>query len=97
MHWNWQPHLSTTQEVSLVSRYPSQAQGQQRVEYWRWRIYDEARNRWSDTRHLMTETDALLHHPGAIRIEGSREVRVLSETDEDSAAMPPLVWRQRSP
>jgi hypothetical protein len=62
-----------------VSRYPSQEQGQQRVEYWRWRIFDEARNRWNDTQHLMTETDALLHHRRATKIEDSREVRDLSE------------------
>jgi hypothetical protein len=65
-----------------MSRYQSQDQGQQRVEYWRWRVFDEARNRWNETRHVMTETDALLHHWRATKIEGSREVRDLSEPDE---------------
>jgi hypothetical protein len=77
--------------LTPMSHYQSQEQGQQRVEYWRWRIFDEARNRWNDTRHLMTETDALLHHRRATKIEGSRKVRDLSESDEDLAAMLPLI------
>ena len=68
-----------------------------RVEYWRWRVYDEARDRWHDTRHVMTEIDALLHHPGATKIDGSREVREVPETDEERAAMSPSIWRQRPP
>jgi hypothetical protein len=79
-----------------MSRYQSQEQGRQRVEYWRWRVFDECRNRWNDTRHLMTETDALLHYRSATKIEGSREVRDLSEPDE-GAAMMPSIWRQLSP
>jgi len=83
--------------LTPMSRYQSQEQGQQRVEYWRWRIFDKARNRWNETRHVMTETDALLHHRHATKIEGSREVRDLSEPDEDLTAMLPSIWRQRSP
>ena len=51
----------------------------------------------NETRHVMTETDALLHHRHATKIEGSREVRDLSEPDEDLTAMLPSIWRQRSP
>jgi hypothetical protein len=68
---------------------------EQRVEYWRWRIFDKARNRWNDTQHLMTETDALLHHRRATKIEGSREVRDPSEPDEGPDGR--SIWRQRSP
>ncbi len=42
---------------------------------WRWRIRDERTGRWRETRYHMTEAEALTRHPGAQKIESSRQER----------------------
>lgn len=51
--------------------YPA---GMQTITLWRWRITDD-RGRRIETRHRMTEADALAQDPTAERIPGTEETR----------------------
>lgn len=61
---------------------------------YRWRIRSEVTGRMTTTRHLMTEADALAHHPGAERLESTREVR---HVPDDPEALSTSAWQRWHP
>lgn len=55
--------------------------------FWLWSIPDDRKpGRLRKTTYRMTEADALARHPTAKKVEGSEELRLLPETDEERAA-----------
>jgi hypothetical protein len=54
------------------------------VEKWKWRI--RWAGRWTTTQIARTEEDIKREHPEAIRVEGSRTVIELPETEAEIAA-----------
>jgi len=68
-----------------------------RLELWRWRYFDPARRKHMTTRFVHSEADAALQYPaGATKVEGSPEVRMAPETDEERAAGSTSAWQRRS-
>jgi hypothetical protein len=55
-----------------------------RRELWRWRYYDPVRKRHCTTRFVLSEADAAVQYPeGCEKVEGSLEVRMVPETDDE--------------
>jgi len=68
----------------------------ERLELWRWRYFDPVRKRNVATRFVLSEADAAQQFPGAMKADGSLEVREVPETDEESVAASTSAW-QRPP
>ena len=69
-----------------------------RLELYRWRYFDPVRRKHITTRFVLSEADAAVQYPdGAEKVEGSLEVRVVPETDEERAAGSTSAWQRRSP
>lgn len=62
------------------------------LELWRWRVTDPDTGRAYQTRHRMTEADAMLLDPRASRVPGSLEVRSVPETTEERCAAATSAW-----
>ena len=73
-----------------------QADEMKRRELWRWRYFDPVRKRQVTTPFVLSEADAAARFPdGATKVEGSREVRHVPETDAEREAISRSAWRQR--
>ncbi len=55
------------------------------IELWRWRLTDPASGRTYNTRHVMTEADALALDPRAQRVEHTRELRSVPDGPHEHA------------
>jgi hypothetical protein len=71
--------------------------GMKQVEVWKWRVR-ALNGRVHVTRYRMTPEEARLRDPAAVRVEGSREVREVPETDAEVArSMPGTTMRSGLP
>ncbi len=60
------------------------------VDYWRWRLKAQTHGgAVYNSRHVMTEAQALAQDPGAVRIPGTHQVIEVADTDEELAARAP--------
>jgi len=53
-------------------------------ELWRWRLRDEITGKTYTTRCVMTEADALDRDSQAVRVEWSKEVLLVPESDNEA-------------
>jgi hypothetical protein len=59
-----------------------------KLELWRWRYYDEACRKHCTSRAMLSEADAAVQYPdGAVKVEGSLEIRMAPETDEEMGGL----------
>lgn len=64
--------------------------------FWLWRTPDPRRpGRLRVTAWRMTESEALARWPGAVRVEGSAELREVPETEADRQAVATSSWVRR--
>lgn len=60
------------------------------VDYWRWRLKAQTHGgAVYNSRHVMTEAQALAQDPGAVRIPGTHQILEVTETDEELSARAP--------
>ena len=65
-------------------------------ELWRWRV--KWVGKWTTTRFDATEEQIRAQHPDAIRVDGTRKLRQVPETNEEVMAamyMTPGDWRNK--
>lgn len=61
-----------------------------KVDYWRWRLKAQTHGgKVYNSRHVMTEEQALAQDPDAVRIPGTHRVIDVAETPEEIAARAP--------
>ena len=66
------------------------------AEYWEWWLPDERTGKLRRSGYRMTEATAHATHPDAKRIEGSRELRTVPETDAELGANSTSAWQRRT-
>ena len=66
------------------------------AEYWEWWLPDERTGKLRRSGYRTTDVTAHATHPDAKRVEGSRELRVVPETDAEPGSNSTSAWKRRT-